>query len=58
MPELGSRTVTVVDIVDCPTAYDRYAEHIPVLEIAGVPEVLCWPFNADQVLDWLEGAGR
>jgi hypothetical protein len=55
MPELHRYTVTVVDVVDNPEAFTRHAEHIPVLEIAGASAVLRWPFNADQVLDWLDG---
>ena len=58
MPELHRFTVTVIDVVDHPGAFEKYAEHIPVLDAEGLEGVLRWPFHADQVLDFLERTGR
>jgi glutaredoxin len=58
MPELHRFTVTVIDVVDHPGAFEKYAEHIPVLEAEGLEGVLRWPFHADQVLDFLDRAER
>ena len=54
MPELHRYAVTVVDVADDPVAFERHAEHIPVLQTAAAERVLRWPFNADQVLEWLD----
>lgn len=54
MPELRGHALEFVDIATHDTLLDRYGMLIPVLARGDGAE-LHWPFNADEVLEWLEG---
>lgn len=42
-----------VDIADFPHLMDRYALAIPVLKLQHIEEELSWPFDKDQLRDYL-----
>lgn len=57
MPELRDVKIDVVDIALDDGLMDAYGELIPVLAKSGarIAETCNWPFNADDVVEWLAG---
>ena len=53
MPELSQLTVDEVDISCDAPLLERYGRRIPVLARATSGRELDWPFNADDVIEWL-----
>ena len=51
--EDGTYFLHKVDIAEDQLLLDRYGLCIPVLEIEGVGESLSWPFDGDQVLQYI-----
>ena len=51
-PPLGAK-ILIVDIADNDTLVDQYGMSIPVL-ISEQNQVLCWPFDEQRLVLWLE----
>lgn len=51
-PPLGAK-ILIVDIADNDTLVDQYGMSIPVL-ISEQNQVLCWPFDEQRLVHWLE----
>lgn len=52
-PGLASFSVTDVDIADDDTLFDRYGVRIPVLKVEGQNRELGWPFDLQQLYEFL-----
>ena len=55
MPELERWTVVEVDVADEPRLLARYGARIPVVASSESNAEIGWPFNADDVLEFVRG---
>ena len=55
--ELTEITVVITDISESSDLMERYGERIPVLAVVSQDCDLAWPFNSEDVKQFLHNAG-